>query len=934
MKGKRADDAASRSEQADSTAPRGRRSWVAPLLLGLLCLVVYNANLRCINSGDTLAARYLPFGIWRHGTVALDPIGDLVAHGHPSLATWSKRPGPTTPEVLFEPWAYWIIRGHDGVLASVYPIVAPLLVAPLYLPAVAYLHAHGWQPWQVDWIAAVMEKLSASLLATITVLLLYRLLRRDAGTGGAWSLALALAFAFGTNTWMIGSQALWQHGAGALLVAVALLLVTSSRPGPMRWAALGAVAVAMAANRPPDVFLAGAMVLYAVFNVRRALVWVALGAVLPLALVLAYNLGVTGSLAGGYGTVDQRDFLRHSIPAGLAGLLLSPTRGLLVFSPFLLFVPLGLVRRLRSPDRAHRLLTVSLLVGVLAHLALYAMADWRQGHSWGPRWLTDVLPILIWMLAPAVLALRPAARALLGATIVASIAIQAIGAFWYTGESDQALYASADWEPAAWRLENAPFVAALRDSRSGARPRGDLACSARGHVDLVGAAPAAEAPGVPAPVLASGMRLQGWALACGRTPRHLLLLVGGRVIAQTGQFSASRPDVVAAMGSRAASAWSVEANTAGLAPGEHVLQVAVRTGERSDIRIVSESRVRVGSNAHSPDSTAALAAAAERAAALLREHQSAEGYWLTAFTADTRYERPGQEMNTYLTATLVDFVAPVAKEHGLEAALNRARRHLTEQIEADGLVRYHGLPDGPGMGVLGCPITPDTDDTALVWRIAPPPAGDARHRTMSRVRRVLDSYRDARGFTRTWLAPRERYQCIDPGRDPNPADLTIQMNLLLMFASRGPGHDPAAARALCGALAQNVADESLWVYYERAPLVPWLRTIDLQNVGCVVELPEQRLARVAGQERWKAVVRALVSRPRTATRDAQSSLALLDELARDDFAELRRSPPLLYHNDLTASVSRYYWSEDFGYALWLRLYEELRAAGPADNPSR
>jgi hypothetical protein len=50
--------------------------------------------------------------------------------------------------------------------------------------------------------------------------------------------------------------------------------------------------------------------------------------------------------------------------------------------------------------------------------------------------------------------------------------------------------------------------------------------------------------------------------------------------------------------------------------------------------------------------------------------------------------------------------------------------------------------------------------------------------------------------------------------------------------------------------------------------------------------------------------------------------ALLTQLARDDFAALRENPPLLYHNDLTASVRRYYWSEDVGYALWLRLHEE------------
>ena len=46
------------------------------------------------------------------------------------------------------------------------------------------------------------------------------------------------------------------------------------------------------------------------------------------------------------------------------------------------------------------------------------------------------------------------------------------------------------------------------------------------------------------------------------------------------------------------------------------------------------------------------------------------------------------------------------------------------------------------------------------------------------------------------------------------------------------------------------------------------------------------------------------------------------KLAMDDFSFVRHNPPLLYHNDLTASVRRYYWSEDAGYALWLRLYHE------------
>ena len=68
----------------------------------------------------------------------------------------------------------------------------------------------------------------------------------------------------------------------------------------------------------------------------------------------------------------------------------------------------------------------------------------------------------------------------------------------------------------------------------------------------------------------------------------------------------------------------------------------------------------------------------------------------------------------------------------------------------------------------------------------------------------------------------------------------------------------------------------------------------------------------------------LRTRPDAAARKAIG--ALLVRLGSDDFALLRRTPPLLYHNDLSATVPRYYWSEDAGYALWLRLYKA--AGGP------
>jgi hypothetical protein len=155
---------------------------VVALLLFLCSTIVYNANLRSISAGDTYPARYLPFVIWRYHTLHLDPIEPVIAQGRGDNA-------------------FWIVRGPDGRAVSLYPVVVPTLLSPLYLPAVAYLNMRGWSDARLDYVARVMEKLSASLIAAISVALLYLLLRRR--TAERIAVLLTLAYAFGTTTWVI-----------------------------------------------------------------------------------------------------------------------------------------------------------------------------------------------------------------------------------------------------------------------------------------------------------------------------------------------------------------------------------------------------------------------------------------------------------------------------------------------------------------------------------------------------------------------------------------------------------------------------------------------------------------------------------------------------------------------------------------------------------
>ena len=192
-------------------------------------------------------------------------------------------------------------------------------------------------------------------------------------------------------------------------------------------------------------------------------------------------------------------------------------------------------------------------------------------------------------------------------------------------------------------------------------------------------------------------------------------------------------------------------------------------------------------------------------------------------------------------------------------------------------------------------ISPDADDTALVWRIAP----SAKPERLRSALATLGRYRTTEGLYRTWLSPRDRYQCIDPGRDPNPADVAIQMHVLMLLARA----DPPAARALCSALARVIDQDHVWVYYRRAPLVPILRQADLEVAGCELDLPDHACGRACRGRRtgWplRRSLRRFAGRNQIAP-VSDEMRALLGALAADDFAAIRSNPPLLYHNDPTA----------------------------------
>ena len=221
-------------------------------ILCLFCLVylIYNINGRTMASGDTTPASLLPFSILENHNLYLDQFSYYF-------------------ETNFE-LAYWVkeIGGH---YLSVYPIVTPVLVMPLYilpffLMKLAHIPVDMFHP-SFALIVPIMEKLSASMIASISTIFVFLSARELMHKRIA--IIVALIFAFATNTWTISSQGLWQHGLVELLLAmlIYLVLINEKHASDKIIISLGIISGLFVFNRPVDSILLISIIHY-IFGLR------------------------------------------------------------------------------------------------------------------------------------------------------------------------------------------------------------------------------------------------------------------------------------------------------------------------------------------------------------------------------------------------------------------------------------------------------------------------------------------------------------------------------------------------------------------------------------------------------------------------------------------------------------------------------------------
>jgi len=435
--------------------PRATR--LAPPALFLLLLLVYQGTGDFLPTNDAFANLHVGLALVRHRTFELKPENcphlftfeiatpmgaqpltilrwDAPIRGRPASELYARG------EIRLAPPPYYLVPARKpGIFASIYGPGAGLSA----VPAFGLLELFGADLTENISLLWQAGKFVATVLVAGSAVLLY------------WSclafgpprraLLVALSYGLGTCVWSMSSQSLWQQAPTVFLLSLGLLSMTRLDRGRAWSAGAGAAFAAAVVCRPTALFVGAAFGVWLAIRDRRALGFFVLGT-LPFAIFLAvYNASMFGSpfRFGQTETAVATALSKTGSPAvwqtppwiGLTGLLLSPSRGLLIFSPFLGFALWGAC--LAWKGEAWRLLRPVSVAFVLLLILSSLWFDWWGGHSFGYRLIADLMPLLALLLLPALERVerqRPLQGAYFG-LLIYSVGVQLIGAFAYNNDS-------------------------------------------------------------------------------------------------------------------------------------------------------------------------------------------------------------------------------------------------------------------------------------------------------------------------------------------------------------------------------------------------------------------------------------------------------------------------------------------------------------------
>ncbi len=369
-----------------------------------LFVSLFSGLSRVGTSFDSRWAVYIAMSIWQHGDTNLDEyLNQIRANDFYAVECVSTIGAVSRGET----------SRCNGHFYNAYPIGGPVLTAPLVLAVIGILKLASpvlsripisnlviaaFFRGDFDKAHALIEVEAASILLGITAVVVYFIGRRYL----PWKRALILAVLFGiaTPAYSTAGRALWQHTPSMLLLAVIVLMLLKAEKNPALAAWVGIPVALSYTVRPTDSLFVAVFTLY-VWARHRPFFLRYLVSALPIAIAfLAYNFSIYHEPLSPYYRTRLDGFSPDRWPKlaeALAGNLVSPSRGLFVYTPVFLFSAWGMLKGMWKT-------VLTRWLGVLAGIHWIAVSSyvacWWAGMCYGPRFFTDLTPIFVLFLIP------------------------------------------------------------------------------------------------------------------------------------------------------------------------------------------------------------------------------------------------------------------------------------------------------------------------------------------------------------------------------------------------------------------------------------------------------------------------------------------------------------------------------------------------------
>jgi hypothetical protein len=341
----------------------GRPLWPAVLASACIFLIVLLAPVKYTDS-DSSGALLVTDALISKGSIKLDHYSDL------------------DPASDFR---YRQLLGHTYYY---FPLGNSLAA----LPVVAVAKLFGVDV--VDRNSAI-QKLCAALTASLIFALLLAIGRLYVAAPQA--MFYAILFWGGSALSSTLGTAYWSHNTAVLFILAALYMVLR-KEGPMglRYAALAGFCLFLAyLSRPTMALGVVATGLLVLLRSQRDFLLLAGITSAFLGVFVIFSLYEFGTLLPHYYMPGRLKGFELSL--ALPGHLISPSRGLFVYSPFLVLTLLAIPFARRTQPRL--CYAICLLWFLLHWLSVSLFPDWTGGWSFGPRFMVDVLPgiYLLWL---------------------------------------------------------------------------------------------------------------------------------------------------------------------------------------------------------------------------------------------------------------------------------------------------------------------------------------------------------------------------------------------------------------------------------------------------------------------------------------------------------------------------------------------------------